>query len=49
VYAGNLKISGTLKDTWDKIVETLFLALLSTTVGCNFALPLSFFAAKNLM
>jgi phosphonate ABC transporter permease subunit PhnE len=49
VYAGNLKISGTLKDTWDKIVETLFLALLSTTVGCIFALPLSFFAAKNLM
>ena len=49
VYAGNIKISGTLKDTWDKIVETLFLALLSTTVGFIFALPLSFFAAKNLM
>lgn len=49
VYAGNLKISGTLKDTWNKIVETLFLALLSTTVGFVFALPLSFFAAKNLM
>ncbi|MHC1771012.1 MAG: ABC transporter permease subunit [Flexilinea sp.] len=49
IYAGNLKISGTLKDTWNKIVETLFLALLSTTVGFIFALPLSFFAAKNLM
>ncbi len=49
IYAGNLKISDTLKDTWNKIVETLFLALLSTTVGFIFALPLSFFAAKNLM
>ncbi len=49
VYAGNLRISSALKDTWNKIVETLFLALLSTTVGFVFALALSFFAAKNLM
>ena len=48
-YAGNPRPSQTLKDTWDKIVETLFLALLSTTAGCLLALPLSFFAAKNLM
>ena len=48
-YAGNIRPSQTVRDTWNKIVETLFLALLSTTVGCILALPLSFFAAKNLM
>lgn len=48
-YAGNPRPSKTLIDTWDKIIETLFLALLSTTAGCLLALPLSFFAAKNLM
>ncbi len=37
------------KDTWDKIVETVFMALLATTVGTILAFPLSFFAARNLM
>lgn len=36
-------------DTWDKIVETVFLALLATTLGTLLAVPLSFFAARNLM
>jgi phosphonate ABC transporter permease subunit PhnE len=36
-------------DTWDKIIETIFLALLATTLGTIFAVPLSFFAARNLM
>jgi len=36
-------------DTLDKIIETVFLALLATTVGTLIAIPLSFFAAKNLM
>ena len=46
---GAPKISQTAVDTWDKIVETVFLALLATTLGTLFAIPLSFIAAKNLM
>lgn len=37
------------KDTWEKIVETVFMALLATTAGTILAFPLSFFAARNLM
>ena len=36
-------------DTWDKIVETVFLALLATVFGTILAIPLSFIAARNLM
>jgi len=36
-------------DTLEKIIETVFLAFLATTVGTIIAVPLSFFAAKNLM
>jgi phosphonate ABC transporter permease subunit PhnE len=36
-------------DTWDKIIETIFLALLATTLATVIAVPLSFFAARNLM
>lgn len=39
----------TAKDTWDKIIETVFLALLATTLGTILAVPISFFAARNLM
>ncbi len=39
----------TAKDTWDKIIETVFLALLATTLGTILAIPLSFIAARNLM
>ncbi|MGH8945604.1 MAG: hypothetical protein ACRDVL_05605, partial [Acidimicrobiia bacterium] len=35
--------------TLDKIIETVFLALLATTIGTLVAVPLSFFAARNLM
>lgn len=42
-------ISKTAVETWDKIIETVFLALLATTLGTLFAIPLSFIAAKNLM
>ncbi len=42
-------LTKTAYDTWDKIVETVFLALLATTLGTLFAVPVSFFAAKNLM
>ena len=39
----------TAKDTWDKIIETVFLALLATTFGTILAIPISFLAARNLM
>lgn len=42
-------LTQTAKDTWDKIVETVFLALLATTFGTFLAIPLSFIAARNLM
>jgi phosphonate ABC transporter permease subunit PhnE len=37
------------KATFNKIVETIFLALLATTFGTLIAIPLSFLAARNLM
>ncbi len=42
-------LSQTAKDTWDKIVETVFMALLATAIGTLLAVPLSFFASRNLM
>jgi len=39
----------TARDTWDKIVETVFMALLATVFGTLLAIPLSFIAARNLM
>jgi phosphonate transport system permease protein len=36
-------------DTWEKIIETVFLALLATVFGTILAIPLSFIAARNLM
>ncbi len=41
--------SETVYDTFDKIVETLFLALIATTLGVFISVPLSFLAARNLM
>ena len=43
------RISNTAWDTWDKIIETVFLAFIATTIGTLIAIPLSFFAARNLM
>jgi len=37
------------KDTWNKIIETVFMALLATTAGTFLAFPISFLAARNLM
>ena len=42
-------LTRTAHDTWDKIIETVFLALLATTFGTFLAIPLSFVAARNLM
>ena len=41
--------SQTLKDTLEKIIETIFLALIATTFGTLLAVPISFLAARNLM
>ena len=35
--------------TIDKIIETVFMAFLATTIGTILAIPVSFFAARNLM
>jgi phosphonate ABC transporter permease subunit PhnE len=36
-------------ETWYKIIETVFLALLATTLGTFLAIPVSFLAARNIM
>ncbi len=46
---GRPHLTQTARDTWDKILETVFLALLATTIGIAIAIPVSFFAASNLM
>ena len=46
---GTPHLTQTAYDTWDKIIETVFLALLATTFGTFLAIPLSFIAARNLM
>jgi phosphonate ABC transporter permease subunit PhnE len=46
---GAPKFTDTARVTWDKIVETVFLALLATTIGTALAIPISFLAARNLM
>jgi phosphonate ABC transporter permease subunit PhnE len=43
------RLSENFWNTWDRIVETVMLALLATTVGTAIAAPLSFLASKNLM
>jgi phosphonate ABC transporter permease subunit PhnE len=43
------RLSTNALETWDKIIETVFLALLATTLATAIAVPLSFFAARNLM
>ncbi len=46
---GSPKPSEALKQTWEKIVETVFLAFIATTLGVTLAVPISFLAARNLM
>jgi phosphonate ABC transporter permease subunit PhnE len=42
-------LSQSAHDTWAKIVETVFMALLATVLGTILAIPISFLAARNLM
>jgi phosphonate transport system permease protein len=46
---GGWKASETLLLTFEKMVETVFLALMATTFGVLIAVPLSFLGARNLM
>lgn len=46
---GSPYFTKTAHDTWDKIIETVFMAMLATALGTIFAVPLSFIAARNLM
>jgi phosphonate ABC transporter permease subunit PhnE len=46
---GTPQLTRTARDTWVKIIETVFMALLATTLGTALAIPISFMAARNLM
>ena len=46
---GSWQWSKTAVESWDKIIETLMLALVATTLGTAVAVPLSFLSARNLM
>jgi phosphonate ABC transporter permease subunit PhnE len=48
-FSGWPRPSDTLIDTFAKIIETIFLALIATTLGTLLAIPISFIAARNLM
>ena len=47
--AGRLQISPTVKRVVELSIVTLLMALLATTIGSLFAIPLSFLAARNIM
>ncbi len=46
---GRLGMSEATTITIERIIETIFMALLASTVGTLLAVPVSFFAARNLM
>jgi len=47
--AGGLRPDPVLTQTVDKMIETIFLALMATTFAIVIAIPLSFFGARNIM
>lgn len=47
--SGGWAVSKTLQLTLEKIVETIFLGLMATTLAVILAIPLSFLGARNLM
>jgi len=46
---GRWALSDTATNTWDKMVETVMLAFVATTLGTFVGIPLSFMSARNLM
>ena len=47
--SGRIGLSEATEITLDRIVETIFMALMATTIGTVLAVPVSFLAARNLM
>ena len=48
-YTGGPRLSDTFKEVVNFSLVTLLMALMATTAGSIFAIPLSFFAARNIM
>jgi phosphonate transport system permease protein len=48
-YVGGPQLSEAFKTVVDLSIVTLLMALVATTIGSLFAIPLSFFAARNIM
>lgn len=46
---GQMVLSVATRITVERIIETIFMALLASTIGTVLAIPLSFLAARNLM
>jgi len=46
---GNWALSEAARSTWEKMVETVALAFVATTLGTIVGIPLSFLSARNLM
>ncbi len=46
---GTPHLSRNGRETWGRIIETVFMALLATTFGTFLAIPISFLAARNIM
>ena len=46
---GPLMVSDALKLAIEKMIETIFLGMMATLFGIVFSIPVSFFAARNLM
>jgi phosphonate transport system permease protein len=46
---GNAMLSSDFKLVVEKMIETIFIGMMATFFGIIFALPVSFFAARNLM
>ena len=49
VDSGPFTLTETMQNTLRLIVETIFMALMATTIGTLLAIPVSFLAARNLM
>ena len=49
VPIGGYSISETMRDDAPRMLETIYLALVGTALSLIFAIPLSFFGARNLM
>jgi len=46
---GGPQLTQNARDTWDKIIETVYMALVATTIGTLISIPISFLASQNLM